>query len=308
MTQERTAQEGGQGGNRRRAPGHTPRLAHVSAFAAVFALLAATTPEALARGPEKKRAPEAKKPEEPKPAPAPPAPPPETRGVDLKQDRPPPEKRRMVGILDVRVDGVADDLKAKFEKDLEQQLDTNQYWLSTRAQMRDRMKFSTKWTEGCLVGDCLAEVRTQTNAELVLLAALTGSGTSFGYVVTLVRTNNGRVLAQDSGRCDVCTVNEAMAEATLATIRLLNDVPVTLPDEAGDQSAAIEVAVGASRRALARSVRHTHRGGIALTVTGLAIAVGAGAAYAVLDHPAWALATAAGGAGLAAGGVVVLTF
>ena len=40
----------------------------------------------------------------------------------------------------------------------------------------------------------------------------------------------------------------------------------------------------------------------------MAIAVGAGAAYAVLDHPAWALATAAGGAGLAAGGVVVLTF
>ena len=63
-----------------------------------------------------------------------------------------------------------------------------------------------KWTEGCVVGACLSEVRAQTGAELVLLAALTGSGTSFGYVVTLVRTDTGRVLAQESDRCDVCTV------------------------------------------------------------------------------------------------------
>ena len=44
---------------------------------------------------------------------------------------------------------------------------------------------------------------------------LTGSGTSFGYAVTVVRTDNGRVLAQESSRCDVCMVKEAMTEATL---------------------------------------------------------------------------------------------
>ncbi len=221
---------------------------------------------------------------------------------------PPPEKRRMVGILDVRVEGVPDEIKAAFERGLEEQLDTKIYWLSSRAQMRDRMKFSTKWVEGCLVGPCLAELRTQTNAELVLLAAFNGSGTSFGHVVTLVRTDTGRVLSQESGRCDVCTVNEAMAEATLATMRLLANVPDKLPDEAGDQSAAIELAVGAEHKKLAVAERATRRRGLVLTLVGLAV-TGAGiATYVANDKPDYALAIAAGGAGMTLGGVVVLTF
>ncbi|MEO7097521.1 MAG: hypothetical protein ABI175_29945 [Polyangiales bacterium] len=215
----------------------------------------------------------------------------------------------MVGILDVRVEGVSNDIKAKFEMQLEQQLDTNQYWLSNRAQMRERMKFSTKWTDGCLVGDCLAEVRTQTSAELVLLAALNGSGTSFGYVVTLVRTDTGRVLAQKSERCDVCTINEAMTEATLATIALLNEIPTTLPDDAALRAIAVKTLLGTKQRELDGRSRHRRRVGAALTVTGLVVGLG-GAAAAVLlsEHPKWAIGVAAGGAGIATGGVVVLTF
>ncbi len=215
----------------------------------------------------------------------------------------------MVGILDVRVDGVSEDVKLRFEQQLEQQLDTNQYWLSNRAQMRERMKFSTKWTEGCMIGACLAEIRTQTRAELVLLAALNGSGTSFGYVVTLVRTDTGRVLAQKSERCDVCTINEAMTEATLATITLLNEIPAVLPDHAAEQSAAIEVAASVSRREVVARRRHTRRIGTLLTVSGLVIGLGGGAAaYLISNHPSWAKATAGVGGGMAAGGVVVLTF
>lgn len=214
----------------------------------------------------------------------------------------------MVGILDVRVDGVSNDMKAKFEQQLEQQLDTNQYWLSNRAQMRERMKFSTKWTEGCLVGECLAEVRTQTRAELVLLAALNGSGTSFGYVVTLVRTDTGRVLAQKSERCDVCTVNEAMTEATLATIALLNDIPAQLPDDAALRATAMKTVLSVNKRELEQRARRKRRIGLALTLTGVAVGLGGAAAYLLADHPAWAVGVAAGGAGLATGGVVALTF
>ncbi len=277
--------------------------------------LGAALGTAHAKGPDKKRSPEAKKPTEPKvPAPAlePPKPEP-PKPVPSKPapvpDRPPPESRRMVGILDVRVDGVSDDLKAKFEQQLEQQLDTNQYWLSNRAQMRERMKFSTKWTEGCLVGDCLVEVRTQTQAQLVLLAALNGSGTSFGYVVTLVRTDTGRVLAQKSERCDVCTINEAMTEATLATIALLNEIPTALPDDAALKATALKNVVGINKRELAAQRRARRRIGKALTITGLAIGLGGtAAALLIMDHPNWAIATAGVGGGLATGGVVVLTF
>jgi hypothetical protein len=277
----------------------------------VVAVLAGGGGTASAKGPEKKKGPEAKKPPEPKvPTPPPvPAPPPEPKAPEPARDRPPPEQRRMVGILDVRVDGVSDDVKAKFEMQLEQQLDTNQYWLSNRAQMRDRMKFSTKWTEGCLVGECLAEVRTQTRAELVLLAALNGSGTSFGYVVTLVRTDTGRVLAQKSERCDVCTINEAMTEATLATIALLNEIPNALPDDAALGAAAVKTLIDTNKSELAYRRRHRRRVGTALTVAGLAVGIGgAAAAFLVTDHPKWAVGVAAGGAGIAAGGVVVLTF
>ena len=214
----------------------------------------------------------------------------------------------MVGILDVRVDGVADAVKAQFERGLEEQLDTKIYWLSSRAQMRERMKFSTKWTEGCLVGGCLAELRTQTNAELVLLAAFNGSGTSFGHVVTIVRTDTGRVLSQESGRCEVCTVNEAMAEATLAVLRLLNAVPDKLPDEAGDHSVAMDLVTASSKKELAETQRSVRRLGIALTVIGLAVAGGGLATYVLNDKPDYALAITAAGGGLLLGGVVVLTF
>lgn len=217
------------------------------------------------------------------------------------------EVRRTVGILDVRVDGVADDVRAELEKSLEQQLDTAHFWISTRSQMRERMKFSTKWTEGCFVGPCLAEVKVQTNADLVLLAALSGSGTSFGYAVTLVRTDTGKVLAQEVSRCDVCTVNEAMNEATLATVKLLNNVPDKLPDEAGDQGAAIEVAVAPQRKQLQVIRTHDRHVGLAMTLVGIA-AAGAGlAVYAAASKPAGSVIAAAGG-GLAAAGVVVLTF
>lgn len=221
---------------------------------------------------------------------------------------PPDGARRLIGILDVRVEGVPDDIKVQFERGLEEQLENRIYWLSSRAQMRERMKFSTKWTEGCLVGPCLAELRAQTSAELVLLAAFSGSGTSFGHVVTLVRTDTGQVLAQEAGRCEVCTLSEAMAGATLATLRLLSSVPDQLPDPAGEQSAALERALRPVRTELAAERRGHRRAGIALTVIGLAAASAGLAAYFLDDEPDYALALTAAGAGTTLGGVVVLAF
>jgi hypothetical protein len=215
----------------------------------------------------------------------------------------------MVGILDVRVEGVSQDLRQKFEQQLEQMLDSNQYWLANRAQMRDRLKFSTRWTDGCFIGECLAEVRTQTQAQFVLLAALSGSGTSFGYVITLVRTDTGRVLAQKTERCEVCTITEAMTEATLATIGLLNEIPAELPQEnAVIEAAALRTKVGDVQKELGATKRANRRVGKVLAITGLVVAAGGAAAYLALDKPAWGLGVAAGGAGIVLGGVVVLTF
>lgn len=219
------------------------------------------------------------------------------------------ETKRMVGILDVRVVGVSEDLRAKFEQQLEKQIDTNQYWLASRAAMRERLKFSTRWIDGCLVGDCLVEVRTQTQAQLVLLAALEGSGTSFGYVVTVIRTDTGHVLAQKAERCDVCTVNEAMTEATLATLQLLNDVPAQLPDDNPAREAAeLRGKLAVETRRAASATRQSSRAGKLLAFTGVLVAAGGAAAYFGLDRPAWAMGVAGAGGGMAAGGVILLAF
>jgi hypothetical protein len=239
-------------------------------------------------------------PAHPDPAPAPDGP-----GVRLRPAA--ADSRRIVGILEVRVDGVPDDVKESFQRGIEEKFDAKRYWLTNRARMKQMMMGSTRWTEGCLVGQCLAEVRTQTGADLVLLAALTGAGTSFGYVVTLVRTDTGRVLRQSSERCDVCTVNEAMSRAMRATVDLLDKVPDKLPDEAAEQSATVDAAVGKVQRQLAARDRRNSRLGIALAVVGLAAAVGGGALYAQNEQTYAAMIMAGGGAALASG-VVVLTF
>jgi hypothetical protein len=237
------------------------------------------------------------------------APPPDGTGA---RPRPSPignDRRRTISLLEVRVEGLSDDVKDNFRRQLEALIDTKRYWLADRDYMKAAMMRSTKWTDGCLVGRCLSAIRAQSGAELVLLAALTGAGTSFGYVVTLVRTDTGHVLDQESDRCDVCTVNEVMSRATLAAVELLNNVPDKLPNETADQSARLDRAVGALRGEIAAHDRHAARIGYALLAIGLVGAVTGGALYAVNDsRPSYAVATATGGLAMAAGGLAVLTF
>ncbi|MBA3503903.1 MAG: hypothetical protein M4D80_40810 [Myxococcota bacterium] len=248
-----------------------------------------------------------KPPKPPPPAVAPtppPAPPP-------KPKAPPTGKERIVGILDVRGPTTADELT--FERNLEDQLDTNTYWLAPRAIMRERLRNSTKWTEGCLVHHCLQEVRVQTSADVVILAALTGSGTSFGFVVTVVRTDTGKVVAQETERCDVCTFTETMNTAVLATIKLLNQVPPKLPDETAQAGAAVDLAVQMAVQPLEKKLdvankKNNNTLGIVMTVVGIAVAGGGTAWYFADDKNKMGLATATGGGGLALGGIGVLAF
>jgi hypothetical protein len=211
-------------------------------------------------------------------------------------------------VLDVRVEGVAPEIQAQFQTGLEAQLDSKRYWLVGRAKMRERMAQSTKWTEGCLVGPCLSETRVQTGSELMLLVALTGSGTSFGYVVTLVRSDTGSVLSQQSDRCDVCTVNEVMTKATLATIELLSAIPDNLPDEKAARQLAIDAAVKPARTKVIELATAQHRAGVRITLTGVVVAAIGTAVYLAENRANYGLAIAGGGVGLALGGLVVLRF
>ncbi len=222
--------------------------------------------------------------------------------------RGPGDKRRIVGILDVHVEGVPPELERQFQSDLEKKLDGRTYWLAPQQRMRELMSNSTKWTEGCVIGPCLHDIRIQTGAEIVLLASITGSGTSFGYVVTLMRTDTGRMLDQDASRCEVCTVNEVLNSATLAAVHLLTGVPDKLPDETSEVAAKLEIATSKLDAERATTRRRSRAMGIVMTVAGV-VAAGAGMTlYLALDRPVGALAGAGLGTGLAVGGIATLTF
>lgn len=218
------------------------------------------------------------------------------------------QRRRIIGVLDVHLDGVPRAIAAQFQKNLEAKLDSNAYWLAPQKRMKELLANSTKWTDGCVVGACLQEVKVQTGAEVVLLASISGSGTSFGYVITLVRTDTGRFVAQETNRCDVCTVSEALNGATIAALKLVTSLPERFPDEEAAQQAVLartKTTLEADHKRTKQRVRVI---GFTLTLAGL-VAAGTGVAlYLTQDRPDYALATAAAGAGLAFGGVVTLTF
>lgn len=264
--------------------------------AALWTLAALSSSTALA-GPGSKTAPKKDPPKQAVPA-APAEPP--ARPFPSATDH-----RRIIGILDVRIDGAPPEVGAQFQRDLEAQVDNEHYFLAPRMRMHDRMTNSTKWTEGCVIGGCLREVKTETGADIVLLAALTGSGTSFGWVVTLVGTNKGVVVGQESQRCDVCTVSEALNAATVATVKLLNNIPEVLDGEAKPigppptQVLADQIS----------AINHTQKvAGTSLVVAGLAIAAGGAAFYFANHHDKNGLAIAGVGGGVLVGGVITLAF
>ncbi len=129
---------------------------------------------------------------------------------------------------------------------------------------------------------------------------------TFRYVVTLVRTDNGQVLAQ-AERCDVCTESEATGNALLATIKLMNAIPNQLPDRGRRAGRRCR---GRSQRRRANDAPPTAGvpGGsdwYSLLV-GLLLQVPARFLYLGRDdRPHLGLALGASGGGLAVGGLTV---
>lgn len=265
----------------------------------VLLSLAGATP--VGAGPVKKSPKKEPRVEAPVEAPPPPA----TPASDPAVMQLPKDGRKIIGILDVRIDGAPTEVGAQFQRDLEAQVDNTHYYLAPRVRMHDILANSTKWTEGCVVGDCLREARAQTGAEVVLLASLSGSGTSFGWVITLVSTQMGTVIGQESERCDVCTISEALNTATLATVKLLNSIP----DELGAPSPTPAPSATKPLEARLEHQRHARTvAGTVLTITGVAVAAVGAAIYFAKDHSRTGLGVASVGGGLLLGGGFTLAF
>jgi hypothetical protein len=227
-------------------------------------------------------------------------------GADAGATRAPvrePPKKKIVGILDVRVDGVSPTAAERFESSLEEQLGSTEYWVATRKRMREILAGS-KWSEGCSFGPCLLEVRKQTGADLIVDAYFSGAGSSYRFVVTLVDTATGQVTAQVADHCDVCTMTEALDSAALATIGLVHgaDGEVAATPSPTSPAAPHEGASDSPVRSLRRS---------ALLLAGSAVIVAGTAAYflhAGKDELGYSAAGAAAGLGVAGIAVLGISF
>jgi hypothetical protein len=210
--------------------------------------------------------------------------------------------RKIVGILDVRVDGVSPTAAERFETGIEEGLGSTEYWVATRKRMREILAGSG-WSEGCDFGPCLAEVKKQTGADLIVDAYFQGTGSSYRFVVTLVDTATGTVTAQVADHCDVCTLTEALDSAALATIGLVHGAEGQVPVAAAHVPPAV---IDHTNAHAGRSMRRT-----ALLLIGAGAILGGTAAYFLHtgdDKLGYAAGGAAGGLGVAGIAVVALSF
>jgi hypothetical protein len=195
--------------------------------------------------------------------------------VGVLGSRPALAEPQIVGLLDVRGDGVSNVVLATFSEAVEEGLaGADDFQPASKVRMHEMLAASS-WSSGCIVGPCLAEVRAQTDAGYVVIAGVTGSGESYRFTVTLIETGKGQVVDQRSESCPACTVEDLSSAATLATIELINSVDVTAVTD--DSARAAENVVLRGR--VHRHARLVRRAGV--LVLGLGLLTAAGAAYFV---------------------------
>jgi hypothetical protein len=208
----------------------------------------------------------------------------------------------IVGLLDLRGYGVTDVVLAKFGESVEEGLSgSHDFQAASRDRMQEMLQQSS-WSPACTVGPCLSEVHTQTGADYVVTAGLTGSGESYRFTLTLVATSTGDVAQQISQSCPACTVEDLGSAATLATIELINGVDTAAPK----RPHTVPIAEVKRIEANAKKHAHTLRSTSVLTL-GVALVTGALGGYFVhkgrtdVGYPLLGAT-----AGLATSGVVML--
>lgn len=203
---------------------------------------------------------------------------------------------KIVGLLDVRADGVDTVVGERFAEAIEEGLaGSAEYTPATRERMLE-MLANTAWSPACLIGPCLAEVRAQTGAEYVVTAGVTGTGQSYRLTISLIETGGGTLVGQVTETCPACTVEDVASSAMLSTIELINGVSVVAPT---DGPALISANRG---RDHARTLRRT-----AVLFLGAALLTAASGVYFLekdRDDMSYPLLGAAGG--LAVSGAVML--
>jgi hypothetical protein len=130
------------------------------------------------------------------------------------------EPGEAIGVLEVATQGVSRAAGDKFEESVEEGLAGVGFRIVRSAAVQQRL-VGSNYIGGCTFGPCMKEVLVRTGLRRVLVARIQGAGQSYSFIVSLVDTETGRLMAQVSQSCPVCTVEEAISTSTLAVIELL---------------------------------------------------------------------------------------
>lgn len=133
----------------------------------------------------------------------------------------PADTEDVIGLLDVRVDGLSPAATEAFTAKIEQSLEISGLKVASRERLRQYLA-GTPWNSSCFFGACLGELERQTGVATVIEVALATSGPSYHYVITLLDAKTGQPRSQVAAKCDVCTTDEAFGEAALAVVGLVN--------------------------------------------------------------------------------------
>jgi hypothetical protein len=193
----------------------------------------------------------------------------------------------IVGILALEADGVSQTAAAKLEAGIEEGIagtsGDEHPRVATRQRLNEMLAHS-KFDPGCRFGPCLEEIYKNTKVRMVLVGRIASSGPSYNFLVSMMDTRTGLLMSQVSTRCAVCTLDEAIASATLATIELITQA------ESGDQDPAAVTAsslkataeLASERKRTAAGRRATRRTAFFFLSAAL-LAGGAGAYFTATD-------------------------
>lgn len=206
------------------------------------------------------------------------------------------DDKDIVGLLDVRSDGVDAVVGDRFAAAIEEGLEGSSGFTAATQERMLQMLANTAWSPACLVGPCLAEVRAQTGAAYVVTAGVTGSGQSYRLTISLIETEQGALVGQVTETCPACTVEDVASSAMLSTIELINGL------EGEPEGAATVVVPPGRARNHARTLKRTGM----LFVGSALLAAGAGYYFLDKDRDQVGYPLLGAAAGLAVSGTVML--
>jgi len=213
----------------------------------------------------------------------------------------------IIGVLHLETEGVSETASEKFESSIEEGLAGSGFRVSPRKRLKE-MLANSSYIDGCHFGPCLGEVYRNTKVKLVLIGRIVSLGPSYSFVVSLLDTRTGQPVSQVADRCDVCTLEEAMATATIAVVDLVSRAGAIEP---GSESKVPDpkqctVEVASAEKRVSRGRRNLRRASV-FFISAAVIAGGTAAYFLATDQDERVgYGAAASGGALAVTGITML--